>query len=96
MLKSPMMTLFCLIAFSFSAALPAGAADEGARIFADSCLSCHNATVRPLDNKHMTREEWKETVDRMLDQGAEVAKGKIPVLLDYLASTRGPVNTVKK
>src|ERR671924_33665 len=35
---------------------PAAAADDGAKVFADSCSPCHSAKSRPLDNVHLTRE----------------------------------------
>lgn len=69
------------------------AADDGTKIFAESCSPCHSAKMRPLDNKHLTREQWKDTIDRMIDQGAEVPKKKIPELLDYLVQTHGPAAT---
>ena len=72
------------------------AADEGAKTFKEVCSSCHTAKVRPLDNKHLTKEQWKQAIDRMIDMGTEVPKGKIPVLLDYLASTHGPASADKK
>ena len=69
------------------------AGEDGAKIFAESCSPCHSAKIRPLDNKHLTRERWKETVERMIDQGAEVSKAKKPELLDYLVRTHGPAGT---
>lgn len=68
-------------------------ADEGAKIVAEVCSGCHSAEVRPLDNIRMTREQWKETIDRMIENGAEISKGKIPVLLDYLVRTHGPISS---
>jgi hypothetical protein len=49
--------------------------------------------MRPLDNIHQSRDQWKDAVDRMIDQGAEVPKKKIPELLDYLVRTHGPAAT---
>jgi len=69
------------------------AADDGARIYAESCSGCHTPKVRPLDNLHLTREQWKTEVDRMIDQGAEVPKKKMADLLDYLVDTHGPAGT---
>ncbi len=66
------------------------AADDGAKTFKEVCSSCHTAKVRPLNNKHLTREQWKQAVDKMIDLGVEVPKAKIPDLLDYLVSTQGP------
>jgi hypothetical protein len=69
------------------------AADDGAKVFADACTPCHTAKIRPLDNTHLTKEQWNEAIVRMIDQGAEVSKGKMPELLDYLTRTHGPVGT---
>jgi cytochrome c5 len=64
--------------------------EDGGKIFQESCLPCHSAKIRPLDNIHKTKEEWKDIVERMIDQGAEVPKRGKDALLDYLSSTHGP------
>lgn len=87
------LLLLCAMLLACVAPGFASAADDGTNILAESCSGCHSARVRPLDNVHLTREQWKDTIDRMIDQGAEVPKGKIPVLLDYLAKTHGPIVT---
>ncbi len=69
---------------------PATAVDDGAKVYTDVCLPCHTAKMRPLDNSHLTKEQWKDAIDRMIDQGVEVPKGKMPELLDYLSRTHGP------
>jgi hypothetical protein len=66
------------------------AAGDGAKMYVESCSPCHSASIRPLDNTHLTAEKWKETVERMIDLGAEVPKGKMSELLDYLNTTHGP------
>lgn len=72
----------------------AAAADEGAKIFEEVCTQCHTPKRQPLDNKHLTRQEWKDTIEqRMIGYGAEIPKGKMGDLLDYLVRTRGPVGT---
>lgn len=83
-----MLTLSVLIGFfSFCLAL---AEDKGEKVFDDACSPCHSASVRPLDNIRMTKEQWKETIDRMIDLGAEVPKSKKAELLEYLSRTHGP------
>lgn len=74
-------------------ATPCLAADDGARILAEVCSECHTAKKNPLDNVHLTRGDWSETLERMLGYGAEIPKGKIPELLDYLVKTHGPAGT---
>ena len=66
-------------------------ADEGEKVFQDSCTECHNAKTRPLDNIRLTRDKWKEAIDRMEGVGTEVPGGKkLAALLDYLERTHGP------
>src|SRR6266516_2334365 len=89
-MQSQKILFFCLTLFGFAIPRFALAADEGAKTFKDVCSSCHTAKVRPLNNKHLTKEQWKQAVDKMIDLGVEVPKAKIPDLLDYLVSTQGP------
>ena len=68
------------------------AADDGAKIFEDNCTRCHTSQVlkeKYLKSKQLSRDEWKETLARMKDLGAEVPRGKQDVLLDYLVQTFG-------
>lgn len=71
-------------------ATPCLAADDGAKILADVCAECHTAKKNPLDKIHLTKGEWSDTLERMVGYGAEIPKGKIPELLDYLVKTHGP------
>ena len=83
-------TRLLLILYSTLLAAPCLAADDGAKIVEEVCSACHTAKTRPLDKMHLTREQWGAAVEKMLGFGADVPKAKIPALLDYLASTRGP------
>jgi mono/diheme cytochrome c family protein len=66
------------------------AADEGAKTFEEVCTQCHTPKKQPLDKQHLTRDQWKEAIERMAGYGAEVSKGKMADLLDYLVRTNGP------
>jgi cytochrome c553 len=88
-----LFTLLSFTALGFAIPCFAVTAEDGAKILSESCSGCHSAKVRSLDNVRMPREQWQETVDRMIDQGAEVPKGKKSELLDYLANTHGPAVT---
>ncbi len=83
-----------LISTVLGSAVPclAIAADEGAKIVTESCSGCHSVSVRPLDKMHLSKDQWKEAIERMIDQGAEVPKSKKQELLDYLANTQGPAS----
>lgn len=66
-------------------------ADEGEKLLQESCGACHDAKTRPLGSYRMTREKWKEAIDRMEGLGSEPPSGKkLNDLLDYLARTHGP------
>jgi cytochrome c5 len=74
-----------------SAAPRLAAADEGQKAYQESCTACHNATTRPLEGKRLTREQWKEAIEKMEGLGADVPSGqKRSALLDYLEATHGP------
>ncbi len=69
------------------------AQDDMARYFADECVSCHQIKKKPIEDKHMTREEWKKAIDKMiqLDKLDPVPSKELQAkLLDWLVSTHGP------
>ncbi|WP_243286351.1 hypothetical protein [Geothrix terrae] len=69
-------------------------ADPGAQVFQGSCLTCHKGN-QSLDQVRLTRDKWKEAVDRMADSGfldPVPSKEKVNLLLDYLAKEKGPVD----
>lgn len=68
------------------------AADDGGKIFANACVACHTAKKQPLDKVRLSREGWNEAVTRMISYGAEIPKGKLPELLDYLVKSRMPAS----
>ena len=65
------------------------AADDGEKIYATICAECHTPKKQPLDKLHLNRAEWSEAVERMVSYGAEIPKGKLPELLDYLVRSHG-------
>ena len=85
--------LLCTTVLGLYFACLAAAADGGAKTFSKSCSPCHSSNIRPLDNRHQTREQWKESIVRMFDWGVEVPKEKMSELLDYLSLTHGPTGT---
>ena len=89
-MQSHKILFFSLTLLGFTAPHFALAADDGAKTFKEVCSSCHTAKVRPLNNKHLTKEQWKQAVDKMVALGVEVPKEKIPDLLDHLVRTQGP------
>ena len=68
------------------------AADDGAKIFEEQCAPCHYPEKKPLDQKHMTRAEWKLAVEDMIEKenvNPAPPKAKIEILLDYMTKTFG-------
>jgi hypothetical protein len=91
MMKTPaILPLVFPALFVLSVPQIALGADEGARTFEDVCTQCHSPKRNPLDNKHLTKDQWKEAIERMAGYGAEVSKNKLPDLLDYLVRSNGP------
>ncbi len=69
----------------------AARADEGEKLVQESCGKCHDAKTRPLSGYHLTREKWKDAIERMEGMGADVPSGKkLDVVLDYLVRTHAP------
>jgi hypothetical protein len=86
------LTLLLATSTLLGFATPCLAADDGVgpKIFSEVCSECHTAKKQPLDKIRLTKGEWSEALERMVSYGAEIPKGKIPELLDYLVKTRGP------
>jgi cytochrome c5 len=65
--------------------LPEG---EGKAIATENCQACHKLTN--LTKAHKNLDDWKETVQTMIDRGANVPPEKVDVLVQYLAKNFGP------
>jgi hypothetical protein len=59
---------------------------SGAQTFVEACTICHRKDNRPLKNLHLTKEQWKEAIERMEDYRRGVAEAKRPALVDYLVA----------
>jgi len=70
------------------------AMDDDGKLFVNSCAACHTVKKQPLDKKRLTREGWDEAVARMICYGAEIPKGKLAELLDYLVRSQKPGGSV--
>jgi cytochrome c5 len=64
---------------------PAG---DGAALLEERCTDCHGLDRTTSARK--TREEWEQTVVRMVGKGAQLTKDEQAVLIDYLTATYGP------
>lgn len=58
---------------------------DGEAMLQSSCTTCHGLDT--VTSKQKTRDAWEETVDRMIQKGADVMDKE--ALLDYLAENYG-------
>jgi cytochrome c5 len=63
-------------------------AEAGQALLEERCTSCHGLDRTTSQTK--TREEWEQTVTRMVQKGAELNDQEMTTLIDYLAETYGP------
>jgi cytochrome c5 len=61
---------------------------DGKEIATNSCQSCHKLTN--LTSAHKNLQEWRDTVQLMMDRGAEIAPDNVEILVNYLAKNFGP------
>jgi competence ComEA-like helix-hairpin-helix protein len=59
----------------------------GKEVFAKICSGCHELDLATGQKK--TKDQWKETVDRMVGYGAEITKEQIDQIVNYLAANFG-------
>jgi competence protein ComEA len=96
--KHAMKLPFCFLA----AALLAAAADDDAKLLPDgpgkevvvrTCLECHDAAT--FRKKRLNRDDWSETVGKMVDQGAQANSQEQTAIIDYLVHNFGPDSKVR-
>ena len=63
----------------------AGSGSDGQALMQARCTICHS-TDR-ITRSHKTPEQWKSTVDRMINNGAQLTSQEEQTLVDYLAQT---------
>jgi cytochrome c5 len=63
-------------------------ASDGATLLDTRCSVCHSADRAREASK--TREQWDQTVTRMIDHGAQLTEAEKTVLVDYLAANYAP------
>jgi mono/diheme cytochrome c family protein len=61
---------------------------DGKAIATENCQACHKLTN--LTKAHKNLDDWKETVQTMIDRGANVPPEKVDILVQYLAKNFGP------
>ena len=63
--------------------------EKGEQIMNASCRTCHD--LRPIETHALDEKGWTTEVESMIEQGAEVSKADIPVLVEYLTRMHGPL-----
>ncbi len=61
---------------------------DGKDIATQNCQACHKLTN--LTKAHKDLDDWKDTVQLMIDRGANVPPDKVDTLVQYLAKNFGP------
>ena len=60
---------------------------EGKQIATEDCQACHKLTN--ITKAHKSLDDWKDTVQTMIDRGANVPPEKVDTLVQYLAKNFG-------
>ncbi len=61
---------------------------DGETLLQNRCTECHD--LQRVTDSQKSATEWEETVERMIQQGAELNEEEKEVLVDYLAENYGP------
>jgi cytochrome c5 len=61
---------------------------DGKAIAMENCQACHKLTN--LTKAHKSLDDWKDTVQTMIDRGANVPAEQVDTLVQYLAKNFGP------
>jgi len=64
---------------------------DGKAIATENCQACHKLTN--LTKAHKSLDDWKDTVQTMIDRGANVPADQVDTLVQYLAKNFGPKDT---
>ena len=93
----PMARLFgFVLAMSLAAAVLFTAAtssaqrpSEGQQLVEKRCQGCHN--MRRVETSAKDAKGWQETIQVMIQDGAEIEESEIPAMVQYLTREHGPV-----
>jgi len=66
----------------------AGSSAEGQTLMQLRCSVCHS--LNRVTSTKKTAEQWKTTVDRMINNGAQLTPSEEQTLVNYLAQTYHP------
>jgi sulfite dehydrogenase len=57
---------------------------KGSDLTTARCATCHDA--QHITRAKLSRGEWEFTIQNMIERGAPIAPGEIPIILEYLAA----------
>jgi mono/diheme cytochrome c family protein len=66
-----------------AASSSAGSASSGQALMQERCTVCHS--LQRVTSSHMSADRWKTTVERMVNNGAQLSSQEQQTLVDYLA-----------
>ncbi len=61
---------------------------EGRTLLVRVCGGCHK--VELVTSRRATKEQWRQTIQAMIDKGADGTDEQLNAVLDYLAKNYGP------
>ena len=62
---------------------------EGQMLVEKNCQGCH--TMRRVETSAKSADGWRETIQVMIQDGAEIEESEIPPMVQYLAREHGPL-----
>ena len=63
--------------------------ERGEQILNGGCLTCHD--LRPIETRALDEIAWTKEVASMIEKGAVVEAEDVPILVDYLVKSHGPL-----
>ena len=82
------MSLATAVVFS-AATSSAQRPSEGQQLVEKNCQGCH--TMRRVETSAKNADGWRETIQVMIQDGAEIEESEIPAMVQYLAREHGPL-----
>jgi mono/diheme cytochrome c family protein len=82
------MSLAAAVLFS-AATSSAQRPSEGQQLVEKRCQGCH--TMRRVETSAKDAKGWQETIQVMIQDGAEVEESEIPLMVQWLTREHGPV-----
>ena len=82
------LTVAAAVLFS-AATSDAQRQSEGQLLVEKNCQGCH--TIRRVETSAKDADGWRETIQVMIQDGAEIEESEIPPMVQYLTREHGPL-----